>query len=258
MTRRIELADVSEYELEIQRVYEQLESLQQEERIVTNAEELEELEQEMRIPMKSSTSSGHVVHQSERSDASVSIIPSSGRHGQRGVDLASGLSLEIEPVGIVDQTVQDGVPDGWVGEAGVPLGNGHLSGDHGGGSAVAVIQDLEQVLGLGAGQGVAQPIVEGQEAGTRKGVEEFGIGTVGVGEGHLMQETGGAQIADGEVVTAGGVGKGTGEESLSDAGRAEDEDVEMMSDPFTLGQLENETAVDAAGGGEVKVFDGGR
>ena len=48
MTRRIELTDVSEYELEIQRVYEQLESLQQEERIVTNAEELEELEQEIR------------------------------------------------------------------------------------------------------------------------------------------------------------------------------------------------------------------
>ena len=148
----------------------------------------------LRIPIKSSTSSGHVVHQSERSDASVNIIHSSGRHGQRGVDLAPGLSLEIEPVGIVDQTVQDGVPDGWIGQAGVPLCNGHSSGDHGGGSAVAIIQDLEQVLGLGAGQGIPRPIVEGQEVGTSKGVEEFGIGTVGVGEGHLVQETGGAQI----------------------------------------------------------------
>ena len=82
--------------------------------------------------MKSSTSSGHVDHQSERSDAGVNIIHSSGRHGQVRVELTSGLSLEIEPVGIVDQAVQDGIPDGWIGKADVPLCNGHLSGDHSG------------------------------------------------------------------------------------------------------------------------------
>ncbi len=84
----------------------------------------------LRIPMKSSTSSEYVDHQSERSDASVNIIHSSGRHSQGGVDLPSGLSLETEPIGIVDQAVQDGVPDGWIGETGVPLRNRHLSGDH--------------------------------------------------------------------------------------------------------------------------------
>jgi hypothetical protein len=42
----------------------------------------------VRIPMKSSTSSGHAVHLSERSDASMIIIPSSGRHGQGRIDLA--------------------------------------------------------------------------------------------------------------------------------------------------------------------------
>ena len=87
---------------------------------------------DVRIPMKSSTSSGHVDHQSERSDAGVNIIHSSGRHGQVRVELTSGLSLEIEPVGIVDQAVQDGIPDGWIGKADVPLCNGHLSGDHSG------------------------------------------------------------------------------------------------------------------------------
>lgn len=47
MTQKIELADASDYELEIQKVYEQLETLQQEIRIVSNAEELEELEREI-------------------------------------------------------------------------------------------------------------------------------------------------------------------------------------------------------------------
>jgi predicted GTPase len=42
----------------------------------------------VRIPMKSSTSSGDAVHLSGRSDASISIIQSSGRHGQGRIDLA--------------------------------------------------------------------------------------------------------------------------------------------------------------------------
>jgi hypothetical protein len=42
----------------------------------------------MRRPMKSSTSSGHAVHPSERSDASMMIVPSGGRHGQGRMGLA--------------------------------------------------------------------------------------------------------------------------------------------------------------------------
>ena len=48
MTQRLELRDISDYELEIQKVYEELELLQQEPRSVSNAEELEGLEQEIR------------------------------------------------------------------------------------------------------------------------------------------------------------------------------------------------------------------
>jgi hypothetical protein len=48
VTQRIELTAVSDYELEIEKVYEQLELLQQEVRLVSNAEELEELEQDIR------------------------------------------------------------------------------------------------------------------------------------------------------------------------------------------------------------------
>ena len=73
-----------------------------------------------------------------------------------------------------------------------------------------------------------------------------------------MQEAGGALVADIEVVAAGGVGESAGQEGLADAGRAEDEDVEVLVDPLALGQLENEAAVQATRGREVEVFDGGR
>jgi hypothetical protein len=213
---------------------------------------------DMRIPMKTSTSSGHVVHPSERSDASVHIIHSSGRHGQAGIGFTSRFPLEIEPIGVMDQAVQDGIPDSWVGETGVPFCNRHLSDDHGGRSVIPVIQDFEQVLGLGAGEGIAQPVVKDQELHSGEGVEEFGIGAVGVGEGDMLEETRGALVTNGKVVAAGGVGQGTGEEGLADAGGAEDEDVEVLMNPLTLGKLKDQATVDTARGREVKVFDGSR
>ena len=100
----------------------------------------------VRGPMKLATSSGHAVHSSERSDASEIIVPSSGRHGQGRIDLAPRLSLESQPISIVHQAIQDGVCDGGIGEAGVPVGDRHLSGHQRRGSAVAIIQDLEQAL----------------------------------------------------------------------------------------------------------------
>ena len=119
----------------------------------------------------------------------------------------------------------------------MPLTDRHLSGDQGGGPSVAIVQNLEQVLGLGAGQRIAESVVEDQKLGAGEGVEKLGIGAVGVGKGDLVEESGGAVIADGEVVTAGRVGQRASEECLPDTGRAEDEDIEVLVDPFALGQV---------------------
>jgi predicted nuclease with TOPRIM domain len=48
MTEKIELPGLSDYDAEIEKVYEELETLQREERQLSNAEELEELEGEIR------------------------------------------------------------------------------------------------------------------------------------------------------------------------------------------------------------------
>jgi hypothetical protein len=156
----------------------------------------------------------------------------------------------------MDQAIQDGVPDGWVGEASMPLCNRYLSDNHGGRAVITVIQDFEQVLGLGAGEGITEPVIEDQELGAGEGVEELGVGAVGMGKGDVVEKARGALVADGKVVAAGGVGKGTGEERFADPGGAEDEDVEVLIDPLTLGKLKDQATVDAARGREVEVFDG--
>lgn len=45
---------------------------------------------------------------------------------------AHGLPLQNELVGVVDQTVQDGIGDGWVSDSGVPVVNGQLADDYSG------------------------------------------------------------------------------------------------------------------------------
>jgi hypothetical protein len=94
--------------------------------------------------------------------------------------------------------------------------------------------------------------------GPGEGIEELGVGAVGVSKGDLVEETRGALVADGEVVAASRMGKGAGQESFADTGGTEDEDVEVLADPLTLGQLKDETTVDTAGGGEIEIFDSGR
>ena len=45
----------------------------------------------------------------ERSDAGMIIIQSSGRHGCISSELSLGFTHHFEPVGVVDETIQDGV-----------------------------------------------------------------------------------------------------------------------------------------------------
>lgn len=191
------------------------------------------------------------------SDASMIILPSSGRHGQVGIGSAPRLPLQFQPISIVDQPVQDGIPKRRVGDASMPLSHGDLGGDQGGGSSVAIIHDFQEVLGLGAGQWVAQPVVQDQEVDASQGLQELGIGAIDVGQGELLQQAGSALVTHGQVGAAGGVGQDTSEKGLARAGGTENQGVEVLADPLALGQLQNQAAVQAARGGEVQVFQRG-
>jgi len=52
---------------------------------------------------------------------------------------------------IVNETVENGVGDGWVGDHLVPVIDGNLAGNDGGATLVPVIDDLEKVAALVTG-----------------------------------------------------------------------------------------------------------
>ena len=91
-------------------------------------------------------------------------------HSATGSGLSAGLTgssqalaVEIDPVGVMDQAVEDGVGVGGVADQRVPLIDGKLAGDDGGAVAVAILEDLQEVV---AGRGVERleaPVVEDEE-----------------------------------------------------------------------------------------------
>ena len=91
-----------------------------------------------------------------------------------GGGLAHALSLEVEPVGVVDEAVEDGVGDGGIADDLVPVLDGHLAGDDGRAAPVPVVDDLQQVAALLGGQGREAPIVEDQQLDARQALEQPG------------------------------------------------------------------------------------
>jgi hypothetical protein len=66
------------------------------------------------------------------------------RHDGFSADLSLRISKYFQPVGIADQTIEDGVSHGGVRDAGVPDGDGELGGHQRGASSIAFIKDIER------------------------------------------------------------------------------------------------------------------
>src|SRR5262245_5206438 len=74
--------------------------------------------------------------------------------------LASRGGLEHEAVGVVEETIADGVGQRGLADEGVPLSDGELAGQDGGAGAVPVVQQFEEVPAILRGEGVEPPIID--------------------------------------------------------------------------------------------------
>jgi len=65
-----------------------------------------------------------------------------------GHGFAHGGSVELEPVGIVNDAVQNGVGEGRFSDDLVPFRQAQLGGDQDGGALVSVLDDFDQITAL--------------------------------------------------------------------------------------------------------------
>ena len=81
------------------------------------------------------------------------------------------------------------------------------------------------------------------------------MAAVASGEREILAEFWPAMIEDGAIVAAGFLADGTGQPALADAGRAGQGQIVVGVDPFALGELLEQGAVEASGGAIVDVLD---
>ncbi len=173
-----------------------------------------------------------------------------------GCSFSHGFSLECDGVGVVDQSVQNGVGQGGVADGFVPVFDGHLCGDEGGSPVVAVFHNLEEVSSFFIRQEGRSPVVDDDEVGAQKGAQHAFVAAGGSGDGQFLEEPRGAEVTYGEAPSAGLVAEGAGEVALARAGGSGDEAVFVTTQPVAFGEGMHEGLVQAPGLGS-RVFDTG-
>ena len=78
-----------------------------------------------------------------------------------------------------------------------------------------------------------------------------------LGDGEFLEETRQSSVAGVEAITAGFVSECAGEPRFANASGAGDEDIEVAVEIVTVGELSEETFVEAAAVAIVDVFDAG-
>ena len=169
--------------------------------------------------------------------------------------LAHRLTLESEPVAVVDQPIEDRICDGRILEVSVPLLDRELARDQGGLAVVAIVEDLQQVSTDRIGQWGESEVVDDDEIGFGELAQERRLVLQRGVTGELVDEPRKPEAADAVVGAASGMADGA-RDVTADTGGSGDEDVEVLGDPLESGDLTQAGAIETAGGLEVDVLDG--
>ena len=81
------------------------------------------------------------------------------------------------------------------------------------------------------------------------------MAAVASGERQVLAQLRPAMIEDGAIVATGFLADGAGQPAFADAGRTDQGEIVAGVDPFALGELLEQGAVEASGGAIVDVFD---
>jgi hypothetical protein len=155
----------------------------------------------------------------------------------------------------VDEAVEDGVGIGWVADHRVPVLDGKLTGDDGGSAAVAIFENLEQVVASLGVKRVEPPIVENEELDAAQRAADAGISAIAARERQLAEQFGDALIEDRAVVAASLMAKRASKPTLADAGRTADDQIVVRVDPIAGHELLEEWAIEATRGAVIDILD---
>jgi len=101
---------------------------------------------------------------------------------------SSGWTLEHDAMGIVQNSIADGVGHGRVAKVVVPFRRGQLAGDDGGAKAVAIFQQLEQIAALLLFRWRDRPIVQHQQIDAGELLQKRDVRAIGMRQSQIFEE----------------------------------------------------------------------
>jgi hypothetical protein len=146
------------------------------------------------------------------------------RHLVRGgvrvsFELAHAVTRERDPVGVVDDAVEDGVSERRITDDLVPTIDRQLAGDDDRVSVISVLDDLKEIAALLGTELLRSPIIEDEEIDAGERAQKLGIAAIAASERQRSKQPRHAVIEDGEVFATGLVAERAGEPTLADAGQ---------------------------------------
>ena len=187
----------------------------------------------------------------------VGLVKGASIFGRRA-PLAQALAGELEPVGVVDDAIEDGVGERRHADHVVPAIDRNLAGDDEGAGVVAVLDDFEQIARLIGGQRLRSPIVEDEQFGARDRAQQPGVAPVAMRDREIGEQPRHAVVEDGHVLPAGLLAERAGEPAFAQAARPGDEQIAAFGDPVAGGELEEQGAVEPARALIIDILDAGR
>lgn len=115
---------------------------------------------------------------------------------QDALGFAEGLAVEFQPVGVMDQPVQDCVGDGGIVNHLMPLVHRELAGDEGRTHSLPVVQDLQQVAILFTGDGRHAEVVDHEQGRPVQLFEQLQEAAVGLGVLQFPEQFGCVVVTD--------------------------------------------------------------
>src|SRR5208282_3848629 len=171
------------------------------------------------------------------------------------VALAQTWPLQLDAMGAVYDTVEDGIADRRIADQFVPARHRNLTGHQQRAFLVAVIDDLQQVASLLGGQRFWTPVVDDQQPGALQHRQHPRQPSFTTGGREFREQPRRAPIDHREAFPAGLVPQCAGQPRLAGTGRTADHQMLAVTDPVATGEFMEQGAVQTARRAEVSVFD---
>jgi hypothetical protein len=161
-------------------------------------------------------------------------------------------------MGAMDDPVENGVGQGGIANHLVPAIDRELAGDQQGSPVVAIVDNFEQIAALVGIERFRPPIIDDQQAGAFERVHQPRQPTFAARLGEIGEQARSTLVEHRKALAAGLVAESASQPRLADAGRADQRQMMMLTDPLAGRKPEEEGAVEAAVGAEIDVLDDGR